>query len=263
MSYILDALKKSEKERQQGMVPDLMTVQDVMAQEQKKRPLLPYLLLVALLLNVALLTWWLVPWQSKKPGIELYPVVRQQPSSKTGEFPPPDLTKTFSSGVKVSKEEPVSEEGKTIPKKEAKSESIVLQKQPVQASADLQEQTTDKPSPTIETGNLREASPFVTQQTRTIRQVPSEAKTTNKSVASDKNKIYNLDDLPLPIQQSLPTITISVFLYSDDPDSRMSKINGLMMHEGEYLTAGLKLEEITTDGVIFSYQSYRFRVVPK
>jgi hypothetical protein len=55
MSYILDALKKSEKEHQQGTVPDLMTVQDVMVQEPTKRPLLPYLLLVALLLNAALL----------------------------------------------------------------------------------------------------------------------------------------------------------------------------------------------------------------
>jgi len=33
MSYILDALRKSEKERQQGTVPDFMTVQDAMVQE--------------------------------------------------------------------------------------------------------------------------------------------------------------------------------------------------------------------------------------
>ena len=263
MSYILDALKKSEKKRQQGTVPDLMTVQDVMVQEQKKRPLLPYLLLVALLLNAALLAWWLVPWQSKKPGIVLYSAIRQQPASKTGEFSPPDLTRTSSSGVKVVKEEPVSESRKTIPEKEAKSETIVLQKEPVQASADSQEQTADKPSLTSDARKLRETPPLVPPQTRTIRQVPSEVKTTNKSVASGKNKLYNFDDLPLSIQQSLPTITISVSLYSDDPDSRMAKINGLMMREGEYLTAGLKLEEIIPDGVIFSYQSYRFRVGPK
>jgi general secretion pathway protein B len=67
MSYILDALKKSEKERQQGTVPDFMTVQDAMVQEHKKR-LLPYLLIVSLLINSALFVWWLVPWQSKKPG---------------------------------------------------------------------------------------------------------------------------------------------------------------------------------------------------
>jgi len=72
MSYILDALKKSEKERKQGTVPDLMTVQDVIVQEQKKSSLLPYLLLLALLLNGALLAWWLVPWQSKKPEAVTY-----------------------------------------------------------------------------------------------------------------------------------------------------------------------------------------------
>jgi hypothetical protein len=43
----------------------------------------------------------------------------------------------------------------------------------------------------------------------------------------------------------------------------MARINGSMIREGEYLTAGLKLEEITPDGVIFSYQNYRFHVGPK
>jgi hypothetical protein len=42
----------------------------------------------------------------------------------------------------------------------------------------------------------------------------------------------------------------------------MARINGQMMREGEYLTAGLKLEKITLDGPVFSYKSYRFHVRP-
>jgi hypothetical protein len=40
----------------------------------------------------------------------------------------------------------------------------------------------------------------------------------------------------------------------------MVKINGQAMREGQDLIAGLKLEEITQNGVIFSYQNYRFRI---
>ena len=79
-------------------------------------------------------------------------------------------------------------------------------------------------------------------------------------MAPVENKVYDLNELPLPIQQSLPSLVISVFLYSEDPTSRMVKINGQMMREGQSLTAGLKLEEITPEGVILSYKNYRFRI---
>jgi general secretion pathway protein B len=82
-------------------------------------------------------------------------------------------------------------------------------------------------------------------------------------VAPGENTVYGIEDLPSSIQQSLPPITISVSLYSDEPDSRMAKINGAMIREGEYLTTGLRVEKITPDGVIFSYQNYRFRARPK
>jgi len=263
MSYILDALKKSEKERKQGTVPDLMTVQDIMVQEPKRRSLLSYLLLVALLLNAALLAWWLVPWQSKKPRVVTHSTAGQQHESKAGAFLSPDLTTVSSSGIMVTKKGPVPELESTVPKKEADSETTVQQKKPLQTSTDLQEQTSDEVMSSIDKRSLRETSPPVQQQTQITRQVPSELKPTKKRLAPGENKIYNLDDLPLSIRQSVPPITISVSLYSNDPDSRMAKINGSMMREGDYLTADLKLEEITPDGVIFSYQSYRFRTGPR
>jgi len=40
----------------------------------------------------------------------------------------------------------------------------------------------------------------------------------------------------------------------------MARINGQMMREGEYLTAGLKLEKITLKGPVFRFQNYRFSV---
>lgn len=83
---------------------------------------------------------------------------------------------------------------------------------------------------------------------------------TTDSVPEAENKVYNLNELPLSIRQSLPNFFISFFVYSDDTSSRMVKINGEMMQEDEYLTDNLRLEEITPDGVILKYQNYRFRV---
>ena len=59
MSYILDALKKAEKERKQGTLPDMLTVQDIVAEKPEKRLAGVYFLVAALVLNAGILVWWL------------------------------------------------------------------------------------------------------------------------------------------------------------------------------------------------------------
>ncbi len=68
MSYILDALKKVEKDRQKNPVPDLTTDHKKQKPVSKKRSPWPYLFLAAILLNAVLLTVWLIPRQSPKDG---------------------------------------------------------------------------------------------------------------------------------------------------------------------------------------------------
>ena len=263
MSYILDALRKSEEERQQGTVPDFMTVQDTIVQQPKKRLLLPYLLIVSLIINAALLAWWLVPWQSKKSGqVKSHPTVGQQPEFKRVALPSQDLTRTSSPEAKIDRKTPMRESEIITPKKEDKPKTTIRQQQPVRALTDLPEQVSNS-IPVIDKENLHEIAQLVPQQSRRVHQLSLDSKGTKKSVALRDNKIHSVEDLPLSIQQSLPTFTISVSLYSDEPASRMAKINGSMIREGEYLTAGLKLEEITPDGLILSYQNYRFRIGQK
>ena len=241
MSYILDALKKSAKERQRNTVPDLLTAQDAIAQEPKKRSLWPYLILIALLLNAVLFGWWLIHWQSKKQTIVAHSTTGQQHESK---------------GAELLSSSPAG----SAPKSELTVPKPAEQQQPVQAKTDLKRKALDNQIPTADTEGLSVGSSTVPYQTPVVSYIPSEPKSGNKSMSPVENKVYDLNALPLPIQQSLPALVISVFLYSEDPTLRMVKINGQMMREGQSLTAGLKLEEITPEGVILSYKNYRFRV---
>jgi hypothetical protein len=70
MSYILDALKKSDQERQRNSTPGIHTVHATLEREPGRRKLWPYVLILALAFNAGLLLWWLHPWQSEKsnPG---------------------------------------------------------------------------------------------------------------------------------------------------------------------------------------------------
>ena len=76
---------------------------------------------------------------------------------------------------------------------------------------------------------------------------------------AQEQKVVPLAELPLTIQQEIPAMTIPLHAYSSKPRDRLVSINDRMLREGESLTPGLRLEQITPDGLIFSYKGYRFR----
>jgi general secretion pathway protein B len=271
MSYILDALKKSEKERKRGMVPDLLTVQDAMVQKPKKRLQWPYLIFVALLLNASVLMWWLSPWQSKKPNVVAQSTAVQQRESKVFESEyessntrvpvvvPSSVPEKAIQGVRAGEENlsPKSEATVANPENPV---NVVYQNKPLQAKAYIERKAPSKPITTANIRGSHKISPSIPKQTPAATNFSNKPQSSINTGIAPEQKVFNLKDLPLSIQQSLPAFSISVSVYSDDPDSRMIKINGQRLQEGQYLTAGLKLEEITRDGAIFSYQKYRFRV---
>lgn len=77
---------------------------------------------------------------------------------------------------------------------------------------------------------------------------------------SQNKEIPYLDELPLSVRQELPTLTIAAHIYSNNSASRMANINGRTVREGQNVADGIKLEEITLNGVILSYRNYRFRI---
>ena len=70
----------------------------------------------------------------------------------------------------------------------------------------------------------------------------------------------DLKELPAAIKDSLPALKMSAHYYTADPQARFTRINDLNLREGQTLTPGVKLEAITPEGVVLSYQGYRFRM---
>lgn len=70
MSYILDALRKSEQERQRGTPPGLEAIHAPVRIRPDGKTLWPWMLAVALLANAGLLMWWLEPWKGKMAAPE-------------------------------------------------------------------------------------------------------------------------------------------------------------------------------------------------
>jgi general secretion pathway protein B len=71
--------------------------------------------------------------------------------------------------------------------------------------------------------------------------------------------VITMAELPVAIQQELPPMSISVHAYSGNASQRLVDINGRLLHEGADVAPGLRLEQITPEGMILSYKGYTFR----
>jgi general secretion pathway protein B len=209
MSYILEALKKSDQQRQRGATPTLQVAQVTVA--APKRPLFIYYgLLAAVLLSTGIMIGWLRPWQPELPPPVTEPIAAKSPISISQQTAPASLTA------------PPEMLGAMKPNNPALVNSATPS-----AAAPIPDKTMPKPA----------------------------------SIAgvAQEQKAITWDELPLQIQREIPAMTVQLHAYSSNPSERLVSINSIRLREGGSLMLGLRLEQITPDGMIFSYKGYRFQ----
>jgi len=64
--------------------------------------------------------------------------------------------------------------------------------------------------------------------------------------------------LPVEVQRRLPEIQFTLHVYAQDPAQRMVKVNGRIAREGQYVGTSLRLDQIVPDGVILSFEGQKF-----
>jgi general secretion pathway protein B len=250
MSYILDALKKSEKERRRGKVPDLLTAQDTVVKKTKRRLLWPYILILVLMTNAGIILFLLKPWHSKKPAIVSYSnSVQQQQLAEVPKVEMPVSTplpdhKNRETQEVTPKSAYSANESEKISQKRVKIQNISNQYQAQQEP----EEEISQPAP---------------EENQEMKHSAEKHQPASEPDPSLTKRIIEMRELPLLVMNSLPRLTFSVFIYSDDPNSRIVSINGKALKEGQNLTEDIKLLKIVPDGVILSYQNYRFHVKPQ
>lgn len=215
MSYILDALRKSDLQRHRGAAPTLLTTH-VTAAAPKQPPLLLYGLMAAALVGTGMVIGWLQPWQTQQPvpAPAPAPVTLETVRKPARELPPP-------------------------------KPSIAAQSVTVPAI------------PNAETSGRAPKAPTGTPS-RAVTTMP-EKPAARPAEPMQEQSVLTISELPPAIQQALPRMSISVHAYSPKLQDRVVMINNRMMREGQELAPGLRLEQITPDGMIFSFGGYRFR----
>ena len=269
MSYILDALKKSEKERQRKSLPDILTVQNIVSEKPARSGYWAYLITAALLINAGIITWWLSASHTIKGHAHQTPKADSVPAS-----PVKVMTQSYADGTKPSTDSalPLVPQLKRTEENSVSGTRKIAQAQPERAShlplktqaiQDVRRKIMfDLPDPVSVIPVAPDPAPEIIKQPVVPTPLPTEQASLHMDIP-DKNRIYKLRELPSAILKGLPTFAVSAFLYAENPASRVVRINEQMMHEGQELTPGIRLEEITRDGLVFSYHKFRFFVGAK
>lgn len=236
MSYILEALRKSDQQRQRGAAPTLHTAPPPMPVSSQSRGTRNALLAVALL-GAGILLGWLRPWQSAPPAPATgtapppgaHPAPAAPPPLVVPQAPAPRAESATPTPGPIPRPAPVGGIA-NAPRKLPLPIRIEPTRPSLVVTPDIRKDavTMDIPPPVV----------------------PSDMKPEIKAIPQS--------ELPASIQQEIPAMSIALHAYTATPGDRMVMINDRMLRQGDSLAAGLRLEQITPDGLILGYKGYRF-----
>jgi len=89
--------------------------------------------------------------------------------------------------------------------------------------------------------------------------VPAAAPPTAPSAAAPP-RVYAINELPDEVRRQLPAVTVGGSVYSATPANRILIVNGLVLHEGEQAAPELVLRQIKLKGAVLEFRGYRYEI---
>ncbi len=229
MSYILDALRRADSERERGAVPTLHANQgpDLLPDEddegrRRNLPVLWWAVLALAVVVILLLAWQFV---GRSPVAVETPLAQVDPS-----LSPPVATPPSPEPAAAPRSTPEPERG------------------PGPAPA-VPARATPQPEPS-RPDTAR--APSATRSAPPVAAAPSQA--------ASAPQILTIDQLPENIRRELPSLTVSGAMYSGNAASRMLILNGQVFREGDKVTPELVLEQIRLKSAVLGYKGYHYSI---
>ena len=259
MSFILEALKKAEQERNLGRAPDLQTVHAL--PESPRRRLWPWLLTAALLINAGIMTWLLVWFPSEQEASTEVVSTFDKTPEKSSADSKPKQNETFNT---AALEPRVSAPRLTAPRlttpRLTTNESLIPRESPEITTAESSWSPLEIPN-TETAAYLAPLQPPAPELSRRV-EIASAPLTTDSlapSLATD-SIAPPLEAMSADFRKTLPTLNLDIHVYSERPERRFVLINSKRYQQGEWLDEGPLLESITLDGVVLSFLDQRFTI---
>lgn len=232
MSYILDALKKAEAERNVGNVPGLHTqpifAAGIAVQQPVWRRYLPLWASLVLLTLLGILFIATKFWPSPFPT----PADVVPPASTPKQASTPELPSSPSpqpSAPVALQTNPAADPPLRSPRRTTASEKAPAEKKPARA------------------------------EVTAARKTEKEAKPAAESTSNKELPVPLLQELPEDIRRQIPALTINGYIYSTNKADRTVLINQRLLHEGNQVAPDLILEKLNPQSMILNFKGYRYR----
>ena len=283
MSYILDALKRadSEREREREGVPGLHSKTDAWVAPDEVRAsrsqpqTTVWALSAAGVLVVLGLLWFALTREPAPAAVVATPTpVQAAPSTAQPASPPlvppmPPVVATAPAAAAAPEPPPVARVLPAPPARPARPAPPARTAVPAaalpsgQAALQTAGQTATQASTQAVTQAATQAATQANAQAITAKPkaqtlpAPSPAASAATSVEA---RLYTLSELPEDVRSSLPALTVGGAMYSQTPANRMLIINGQVFREGDALAPGLVLEQIKLKSAVLKVKGLRYGI---
>jgi len=274
MSYILEALKKAQAERQLGNAPTIHAPQPVQAAEPgpgaSRKPLLIGLGAGVLVLAAgALFVWQRGPSPAapvaapvagtaggQAPAAVLAPSGQARPEAPVAAAP---------SGVPAAAPAARAPAPKTATG--ASNTLVVSAPPPPPRPAHVAEPPAPPAAPAAGRAgdSLASSAPPRAPAAAAARAVPPPAAAAPRAAVAPaapapEDSLPYLHQLPDAIQREVPRVSFGGYMYSANPADRLLLVDKALRHEGEEVAPGLVLEKLLPKAAVMNYRGVRYRV---
>lgn len=268
MSFILEALKKSEQKRQEQNAPHPKVRKRTLSLHASRsgRRLSPWLF--AGLLPLVLLVGW---WFYNQADTALLPVsVAEQVAATPTPPSPPALSEPLAATPAAPEvttaipamagELPLSAAKGSS--QEAEPSQAVMAAEPAPIPRPLGVSST--PARPLVTGN--NAASEIKKETRdapfatVVIEQPEPQNLEAKVIEPPLSRLPLYEDLSRELRDRVPPVKMSMHYYNKGPERRLVRINDRLLHEGDWVDRDLQLVEITETGAILDFIGKSFEL---
>jgi general secretion pathway protein B len=236
LSYILDALKKADAERERSAVPGLHAhPQDDSAGRERREGSLPWpaIAIGSIVVLGGALAWLL--WSDR--AVRTPPLVAEAPALPT---PAP-------SPAPVRAPEPAAVA--------APAPVPALVPAPAPAAP-----TVTAAAPTSPPPQTTAPAPAAAPVARAVAPPKPAAPPPAPKPTAAEPRVPSLNELPADVRAGLPPLNISAAVFSPTPSARMLFINGQVLREGQAVAEGVVVERIGASASVLSARGVRFEI---
>jgi len=231
MSYILDALRKSQQEREPGTPGPHGAVHNIAV----ALPVRGGLIIIGVVLLLAMLGGVWLFWRSTLGGAPA-PVSTAATVATAAGPRPVTAANDAPAGISLASAPPAEPVKPPVRVHDLAEEAM------------MSPPAVPKPKPATQAVK----KPLLVRQSVTPTPVPM--------TSAAGGDVPFLQQMPLEFQHALPPLAVTIHVYAPDPSQRILFINNREYREGSQIAGGIRVEEIVPDGAVLSYQGERFKL---